>query len=156
VAGVVLSVSLLYLLMSYYRAFLYLYPEHCICHRVLWGTKAAVLSVTIKETYSVYMCTQPGSFTNLVVNSTRCLPLESVALSGFTQCAITHFLQTTFSSFCYLFWAVFHIKLWGIFCLYARDLRGPNIGIADSNVTGKMAVVSPQAHWVLCTVCARV
>jgi hypothetical protein len=64
VAGVFLSVPLPYLLMSYYRAFLYLYPEHCNCHRNLWGTKAAGLSVTIKEIYSVYMCKHPGSFIN--------------------------------------------------------------------------------------------
>jgi hypothetical protein len=51
----------------------------------------------------VYMCKQPGRFINLVVNSTLCLPLDSVAPSDFTQFAITRFLQTKFSSFCYLF-----------------------------------------------------
>ena len=46
---------------------------------------------------------QHGIFINLVVNSTLCLPLVSVAPSDFAQFAITRFLQTKFSSLFYLF-----------------------------------------------------
>jgi len=48
------------------------------------------------------MCKKQGIFINLVVNSTLCLPLVSVAPSDFAQFAINSFLQTKFSSLFYL------------------------------------------------------
>jgi hypothetical protein len=101
--------------------FFYLCSEHRSCHGMSWRTKAAVLSMIVKETPAICMYKQPGSFVNiLVVGSTVFRLLEAVAPSRCTEFTITHFPKAKFSGFYYLFLGfptdhfrkVLHIKCW--------------------------------------------